>query len=116
MTREEVIANVEAKIKRIKHIMDEGDYGCVDIENWEHWAKQLEYQEIILAALRGWVKTSDRLPKSRDENGFGVIVAYNPELGNKHDHGYAACIRAWCVDPQSWPYWMPLPKLPEVDG
>ena len=52
MTREEVIANVEAKIKRIKHIMDEGDYGCVDIENWEHWAKQLEYQEIILAALR----------------------------------------------------------------
>ena len=53
MTREEVIANVEAKIKRIKHIMDDGDYGCVDIENWEHWAKQLEYQEIILAALRG---------------------------------------------------------------
>ncbi len=53
MTREEVIANVEAKIKRIKHIMDEGDFGCVDIENWEHWAKQLEYQEIILAALRG---------------------------------------------------------------
>ena len=52
MTREEVIANVEAKIKRIKHIMDEGDYGCVDIENWERWEKQLEYQEIILAALR----------------------------------------------------------------
>lgn len=53
MTREEVIANVEAKIKRIKHIMDEGDYGCVDIENWERWEKQLEYQEIILAALLG---------------------------------------------------------------
>ena len=62
-----------------------------------------------------WAKTSDRLPNSRDENGFEVIVAYNPELGNEHGYGYAACIKAWCVDPQSWPYWMPIPPLPEVE-
>jgi hypothetical protein len=51
MTKEDVIANVKEKIRRIEHIMDEGDYGCVDIDNWNKWAEQREYQEIILAAL-----------------------------------------------------------------
>lgn len=52
MTRKEAIADLEGKIKRIKEIMDEGDCGCVDQENWERWAKRLDWHEEILEALK----------------------------------------------------------------
>jgi hypothetical protein len=73
---------------------------------------RIEGKDIFLSP---WVKTADRLPTSKDENGFGVVVAYNPELGGNEEFGYGACIRAWCVslNPEQWPYWMPIPPLPE---
>ncbi len=51
MTREELMVDLEQKIKRISEAMDNGDYGCVDIETWEKFAKQLRWYEDILAAL-----------------------------------------------------------------
>ena len=52
MTREEAVADIESKISRINEIMETGEYGCVDIENWNHWQRRLEWHEGILDALK----------------------------------------------------------------
>ena len=51
MTREEVIADLKSKIKRLNEIMENGDCGCVDQYTWEKCAKQLGWYEDILEAL-----------------------------------------------------------------
>ena len=70
------------------------------------------------AALRGWVRTADRLPAEADEGGYGVVVAYNKAMESDDEMGLAACVRAWVVreGPQWWTYWLPLPPLPETGG
>jgi hypothetical protein len=51
MTREEAIADLEDKIKRLNEIMENGDCGCVDQYTWERYAKQVGWYEEILEAL-----------------------------------------------------------------
>lgn len=81
--------------------------------------------EMAIAALRGseWVRAADRLPTEANEGEYGCVVVYDPELDKDSyadaldgDWGYAACLRAKDVSAEFCPYWLPLPKLPEVEG
>ena len=67
----------------------------------------------ILAALRGpeWVRTADRLPTVNDARYDGTVLIAN----KSHRYG----LRYWSYledEIEICPYWMPLPKLPEVDN
>ena len=82
-----------------------------------------DFDEVELEyILRGpeWVRTEDRLPTAED----GVIGATGePEVlaVTKYAHGYfpdmkmVSKIRE-ALGRKYYPYWMPLPKLPEVEG
>ena len=85
----------------------------------EHEAHDLGYSNGKHTAMCSpWVKTSDRLPTAED----GVIGATGePEVlaVTKYAHGYfpdmkmVSKIRE-ALGRKYYPYWMPLPKLPEV--
>lgn len=51
MTIQDATANLEARIKRLKEIIENGEYGCVDIETWEKFTAQVERYELYFSAL-----------------------------------------------------------------
>lgn len=51
MTIQEAITDLEARIKRLKEIIENGEYGCVDIETWEKFTAQVERYELYFSAL-----------------------------------------------------------------
>ena len=67
-----------------------------------------------------WIKTTDRLPTAED----GVIGATGePEVlaVTKYAHGHFPDMKMVseireALGRKYYPYWMPLPKLPEVDA
>jgi len=73
----------------------------------------LEAMEMGAAALRetAWVKTSERLPT--EDDGFVVVMTNGI---------FTECVpvAAWYSTagdkPEAYPYWMPIPPLPEVEG
>jgi hypothetical protein len=72
-----------------------------------------EAVEIVCNAIRGpeWVRTADRLPTIDDARYDGYVL-----VANKNRH-YG--VRYWSYledEIETCPYWMPLPKLPEVEG
>jgi hypothetical protein len=73
--------------------------------------KVLRESALRESALRGWVKTADRLPTEADAGPQGKIVAMYRD-GEE-------IIYPWerVVDHSTYfTYWLPLPKLPEVEG
>ena len=56
-----------------------------------------------------WVKTSDRLPTENDADGFGYVLAWCSCVG-----GMEITAREVMESPNAYPYWMPIPPLPEV--
>ena len=74
-----------------------------------------EVQSIALAiaALRGWVRTADRLPTEADAGVDEEILTIYDD-GEKRLMGmdYWAFV---AKVPERFPYWLPVPKLPEVD-
>ena len=74
-------------------------------------------QEAILVALSalrsGWVKTAERPPTEAD-------AGYNEEVVALYRHEETEVVGCdyWkfvAKNPGYFPYWMPLPKLPEVE-
>ncbi|MGI6235715.1 MAG: hypothetical protein ACOYI6_10770 [Christensenellales bacterium] len=61
-----------------------------------------------------WIKTADRLPTKAD-------AGVDEEIVTIYDDGET---RVMCTDywafvakvPERFPYWLPVPKLPEVEG
>lgn len=51
MTIQDATADLEARIKRLKEIIENGEYGCVDIETWEKFTAQVERYELYFSAL-----------------------------------------------------------------
>ena len=67
-----------------------------------------------LSALRSpWVKTSDRLPTEADADNTMCWVFATTKSSNLPMPEAIAYIRA---NPDRYPYWMPFPPLPEVEG
>ena len=56
-----------------------------------------------------WVKTADRLPTENDADGFGYVLAWCSCVG-----GMEITAREVMESPNAYPYWMPIPPLPEV--
>jgi hypothetical protein len=72
---------------------------------------------LAIAALPGpeWVRTADRLPTEADAGYNEVVVV---ALYRNSDTETVGC-DYWkyvAKNPEYFPYWMPLPKLPEVEG
>ena len=66
-----------------------------------------------LSALRSpWVKTSDRLPTEADADNTMCWVLATTISSNLPMPEAIAYIRA---NPDNYPYWMPIPPLPEVE-
>jgi hypothetical protein len=98
-----------------------------DAEEWAEWHERehdYEYADeskkratalrMGSAALRGWVKTADRLPTEKDADGSGHIVTLW-----MYDGRLRASVTLWdivssCSD--RYIYWMPLPPLPDERG
>jgi N-acetyl-beta-hexosaminidase len=102
MSNEQAALVLERVWKRYTSIVDEID------------SEEVDAVSAALTALRGWVKTADRLPTEAD-------AGYNEEvvtLYRDRDTELAGC-DYWkyvAKNPECFPYWMPLPKLPEVEG
>ena len=93
--------------------------------------RQREAADIVVAALRGWVRTADRLPERMELlpcsvrvliNSFmGVVTAqYDFEDGIWidffiHKHSPFNCPNNY-GETMEVTHWMPLPPLPEVEG
>lgn len=78
-----------------------------------------ENKETLIAALRGpqWVKTSERLPTEADGRNCQVLTA-TPITAFKE--GWVVYELPWVEavanGQREYTYWMPMPKLPEVEG
>lgn len=64
-------------------------------------------------SLRGWVKTADRLPTEAD-------AGVDEEIVTIYDDGETRVMGTdyWAYVakvPERFPYWLPVPKLPEVE-
>lgn len=51
MTREEAIDRLKTEVKRIEEIMENGDFGCVDMDTWTEFAKKAEWRETLIELL-----------------------------------------------------------------
>ena len=77
----------------------------------------IEAFDIAASALRsGWVRTADRVPTKADSNSdWDVIAVYDcPEENEQY-----VVTKYWkyvAESPEDYPYWMPLPKPPEVEA
>ena len=79
---------------------------------------ELDYLRGLLEALTAptapqWVKTSDRLPTKAD-------AGVDEEIVTIYDDGETRIMGTdyWAfvaTVPERFPYWLPVPKLPEVD-
>jgi hypothetical protein len=59
------------------------------------------------AALRGWVKTADRLPTEADSSDYSKVLVTND---------VEVQIIPWFrVKSREWKYWHPIAELPEVE-
>jgi hypothetical protein len=101
MTREEA-----AQV--LRNLMDAVSF--YDVYDWHDAENAFD---VALDALRGpeWVRTADRLPTIDDARYDGYVL-----VANKNRH-YG--VRYWSYledEIETCPYWMPLPKLPEVEG
>ena len=58
-------------------------------------------------ALGPWVKTADRLPEDRETLNGCVLIT--------DEHGYGSVQKRQALEryPQDYPWWMPIPPLPE---
>jgi hypothetical protein len=102
MTREEAAKVLE---------MLSGD--LLNIENADLINKILDAMSMAAAALRGWVKTADRLPTEPDDTPF--IVYMEGWFENPYD-----AVRVWTAEeiryiPEEVIAYMPLLPLPEVE-
>ena len=112
MSREEAARVLTEKAELwegvLKHMVPAGDFSEL---------KQIEDYKTALrmgaAALRGWVKTADRLPEEPDDSPF--IVYMEGWFENPYD-----AVRVWTAGeiryiPEEVIAYMPLPPLPEVE-
>ena len=72
--------------------------------------------DMAIDALRGpeWVRTADRVPTKADANKWGNVATVFYYITGE------ARVVTWPWDltaqePENYPYWMPLPKLPEEE-
>lgn len=56
-----------------------------------------------------WVKTADRLPEDRETLNGCVLIT--------DEHGYGSVQKRQVLEryPRDYPWWMPIPPLPEVE-
>lgn len=73
--------------------------------------REIEACRLAEAALRGWVKTADRLPEGdeRDE----ILGLYKGPDYLLYDIVQLGWLR---LHPEMYPYWTNLPQKPEVDA
>ena len=72
-----------------------------------------ESLKVLCTPRNPWVKTSDRLPTAADADNtmyWVLATTISSNLPMPEPIGY---IRA---NPDRYPYWMPFPPLPEVEG
>lgn len=86
--------------------------GCLmDDPKGNSWAKVLNKAcEMGAEALQPWVKTSDRLPEGKDAFEDKVLVYNFVERRQQ--------LKLWLIVrtyPHVFPFWMPIPPLPEVE-
>lgn len=53
MNRQEAVDRLKNEVKRIEEIMENGDYGCVDMDTWNEFAKKAEWRETLIELLTG---------------------------------------------------------------
>ena len=85
--------------------------------HYKDMADEVQSIALAIAALRqGWVRTADRVPTKADSNSdWDVIAVYDCPEENEQYVGTKYWKRV-AESPEDYPYWMPLPKLPEVEG
>lgn len=59
MNRQEAIDRLNKEVKRIEEIMENGDYGCVDIDTWNEFEKKAEWRKALIALLSSPVTDPD---------------------------------------------------------
>ncbi|NCB75173.1 MAG: hypothetical protein EOM51_10590 [Clostridia bacterium] len=81
---------------------------------WREEARK-QFVEVVnehVAKRSPWVKTSDRLPTEADADNTMCWVLATTISSNLPMPEAIAYIRA---NPDNYPYWMPIPSLPEVE-
>ena len=82
--------------------------------NDEAWHLTKEKEAALITAIsvlrgQGWVRASERLPTEEDGEWVLVVSMYD---GPVVDMNKACCVEEMA---DTYPYWMPLPPLPEAD-
>jgi hypothetical protein len=110
MTREQASEVIAMTLDQIAtQIMDAGE---IDAETKQGLRLTVEAFTMARTALRsGWVRTEDRLPENDDNWVIGLWQLNDGRLiPDAVPSG--TLIR---LSKKAFPYWMPLPKLPEVE-
>ena len=101
MTRKEALSYIKSAAGHLI-VTDRKVVGMALLEAWD--------------ALRqpGWVRTADRVPTEAD-------AGVDEEILTIYDDGETRVMGAdyWAYVakvPERFPYWLPVPKLPEVEG
>ena len=82
--------------------------------NYEHAYDTACLMAVDALRQPGWVRTADRLPEG-DEHDY--VVAYWCKDKRFGPATYDTVQIGWVIaHPQQYPYWMPLPPLPETTG
>ena len=95
----------------------DGLHELLDIEDGKDWRVAVDALLLASAALREqaheWVRTADRVPTEADAGVDEEILTIYDD-GEKRLMGmdYWAFV---AKVPERFPYWLPVPKLPEVD-
>lgn len=86
-------------------------YDTFERTPWMDNADRDNAEELVESAptVSPWVKTADRLPTENDADGFGYVLAWCSYVG-----GMEITAREVMESPNAYPYWMPIPPLPEV--
>lgn len=63
-----------------------------------------------------WIATSERAPTEKDADRYGDVLATYRSAENSASSPKAKGFQAVAGSPDVWPYWMPIPALPEQGG
>lgn len=104
MNRQEA-AEVLTELKQRLEISDDDDY--------YHYSRDIDAYDTALTALRGWVKTADRVPTAEDANNNLCVLAKVAKDGTVKEVRFEELSWIEWGGAYYFSHWM---KLPEVEG
>ena len=110
--REQAIEVLQAKIDSIE---DDQAYSQLSKSMYEDGYRRIDACKAAIAALREpeWVRTADRLPTEADAGvDEKILTIYDDGETRVMGTDYWAYV---AMVPEVFPYWLPVPKLPEVE-